>query len=161
MARSKQQFGEGDWIAIPLPKRGGWGVGLIARMRSPSLVGYFFGPRRDVPPTLADVVALRPEDALLIANASDLGLRSGEWLALGSLPGWHRQAWPMPRFGTQEGERYYINTYDEDAPNRLLRQERATREQVAALPPDVASGHIALAIKLDKAIAGPEDRTAA
>lgn len=79
------KFGEGDWFALPI-KDGGWALGLIARRRprSSTLLGYFFGPRRQSPPILADATGLDPSDADLIHVFGYLGLKNGEWPVLGN-----------------------------------------------------------------------------
>jgi hypothetical protein len=157
----KQHYREGDWVAIPLVEHGGWGLGLIARTKAPALIGYFFGPRRAHPPKLEDAIGLRPEDAILTGSTSDMGIRNGEWIALGGLPGWDRRNWPMVKFGQVEGPRAYLCTYDENDPNRMLRRDLVPAEQIEGLPRAGTSGHVALSIKLDNAIAKKEARSAA
>jgi len=162
MARKKFPWKEGDWIAIPLVRRGGWGVGIIARMRAPAIVGYFFGPRRTKPPTLEELVGLRPEEAVLIGNTGDMGLRDQEWLVIGSQPGFQRVDWPMPVFGRDDmAGHYFATTYDEDRPDRYLAEKRISAEEYAKLPRDVAHGHVALSLTLDKVLAEREGLAAA
>jgi len=163
MSRRKVNYQEGDWIALPLIRRGGWGLGLIARCKAPAIIGYFFGPRRAEPPTVADTVALRREDALLIVDVGDLGLLNGEWKVLGHQPDWSRTDWPMPLFTTIDGPRLYLCKYDEDDPSRLVHRERTTQEaadQAGAIPRDIY-GYKALSLALDKLLAEREAKTAA
>jgi len=61
-------------------------LGLVARCKSPTIIGYFFGPRFAEPPTMADTVGLRREDSLIGADVGDLGLRTGEWHVVGHQP---------------------------------------------------------------------------
>jgi len=97
----------------------------------------------------------------LTGSTGDLGLRDGEWIVLGSLPGWDRSAWPMVKFGQVEGARAYLCTYDENDPNRMVRRELVPAEQIEGLPRAGTSGHVALSIKLDTAISKKEARPAA
>jgi Immunity protein 26 len=133
MARSSQQamnprtrFGEGDWFALPL-RDGGFGIGLIARANADGiLVGYFFGRRRDKPPTIDELVSLQPSDAVLVCRFGHLGLRQGKWPIIGHAEPWDPRAWPMPRFVRHEalsGRSFYV-LYDDHDPNRLVREER-------------------------------------
>ena len=162
MARKKFPWKEGDWIAVPLVDRGGWGVGIIARMRAPAIIGYFFGPRRTKPPTLEELIGLSPEQAVLTANTGDMGLRDQEWLVIGSQPGFQRADWPMPVFGRDNlAGQYYAVTYDEDRPNQYLDKRRISAEECARLPSDGSYGHVALSITLDKVLAEREALVAA
>lgn len=55
MPRRKLNYGEGDWLAVPV-RDGGLAVGVVARMDGKGgVVGYFFGPRRNDVPALEDV----------------------------------------------------------------------------------------------------------
>jgi len=128
MSRRKVNYIEGDWIALPLVRRGGWGLGLIARCKAPSLLGYFFGPRFAQPPTMADVAGLRREHALLVANLGDLGLLNGEWLVVGHHPNWNRADWPIPLFVTKDGPRLELCTIDENHPGKIVYFEPITAE---------------------------------
>jgi hypothetical protein len=162
MARKKFPWKEGDWIAIPLVDRGGWGVGLIARLKAPTIIGYFFGPRRAKPPVLEDLIGLTPDQAVLIADTGDMGLRDQEWLVIGSQPDFQRADWPMPVFGSDNlAGQYYAVTYDEDRPNHYLGQKRISAEEYAKLPRDGSYGHVALSITLDKVLAEREALVAA
>jgi hypothetical protein len=162
--RRKKKFPwkEGDWIAVPLVKHGGWGVGLIARMRAPTIIGYFFGPRRSEPPKLEELVSLRPEQAVLIASISDLGLREKEWLVLGSQPDYARSDWPLPEFGrTDFCGFHYAVTYDDDEPLHVLDERRISKEEYQRLPEDGSYGSVALSIELDLTLAKREAPAAA
>ena len=163
MPRWKPNYKEGDWIAVPLIRRGGWGLGLIARCKAPAIIGYFFGPRRSSPPTMADTAGLRREDAVTVVDVGDLGFRKGEWLVVGSHPNWNRADWPMPLFTTQDGPRLYLSTYDEEDPSQLFHRERSTQEEAdrrGAIERSVF-GYAARSLKLDKLLAERETQSAA
>lgn len=163
MPRRKANYKEGDWIALPLIRRGGWGLGLIARCKAPTIIGYFFGPRRAEPPTMADTAGLRREDALLVVDVGDLGLLKGEWAIIGHQPSWNRADWPMPLFTTVDGPRLYLCTMDEDDPGRIVGRTRITADEAAligAVEREVY-GYKALSLALDKLLAEREAKTAA
>src|SRR4051812_43143904 len=92
-------YREGSWVSIPL-RHGGHALGVVARMAPGGriVLAYLFGPKRDAVPALADVVWLRPKDAIRHLRIGDLGLLNGEWPVVGELPNWDRSAWPMPSF---------------------------------------------------------------
>lgn len=94
----KANYCEGTWIAVPL-KRGGFALGVIARAtKRGALLCYFFGPRREVLPSLEDARSLRPEEAVRVIRAGDLHLLEAKWPILGELSEWNRSEWPVPRF---------------------------------------------------------------
>ncbi|MGH9123476.1 MAG: Imm26 family immunity protein [Acidimicrobiales bacterium] len=119
-------YREGDWFAVPL-RKGGFAVGMVTRANpGGALLGYFFGPRRDAPPSLADVAGLNPGDAILVAMFGHLGLTQGKWAILGRFDGWDRADLPMPAFVRYEeltGRSFRV-FYADDDPNRLLREEK-------------------------------------
>ena len=89
------------------------------------MLGYFFGPKRTEIPTLADLTALRAEDAILVERFGHLGLKQGTWTVIGQLDSWDRTAWPMPIFVRYEeltGRSFRV-LYDPEDPNRLLEEE--------------------------------------
>lgn len=119
-------YREGDWFAVPL-REGGYAVGIVARAnRDGVLLGYFFGPRRDDVPTLDDVRDLKPQDAVVVGKFGHLGLTQGKWVNLGRLEDWDRTDWPMPVFVRYEEltGRSFRAFYDDNDPNRLLREEQ-------------------------------------
>jgi hypothetical protein len=123
---AKAKYGEGDWFAVPL-RTGGYAVGLVARANPDGvLLGYFFGPRCEELSSLKGVQGLTPDGAVLVGKFGHLGLRNGKWPVLGRLAGWNRTAWPMPIFVRYEeltGRSFKV-IYDDNDPNRLLREER-------------------------------------
>ena len=163
MPRQKVKYKEGDWIALPLVRRGGWGLGLIARCKAPAIIGYFFGPRRPEPPTMADTAGLRREDALIAVDVGDLGFLKDEWLVIGHQPNWNRADWPIPLFVTKDGPRLELCTVDENDPSRILHYEPITQEEAerrGAVLKDIY-GYKALSITIDKLLAEREAQTAA
>lgn len=163
MPRWKPNYKEGDWIALPLIRRGGWGLGLVARCKSPTIIGYFFGPRFAEPPTMVDTLRLRRDSALIVADLGDLGFRTNEWLVIGHQPNWNRGDWPLPLFAAKDGPRLYLCTLQEEDPTKLVLHHRITQEEadrMGAIPREVY-GYKALSITLDKLLAEREAQTAA
>jgi hypothetical protein len=140
MARVK--YREGDWFAVPL-RDGGYGVGLVARANPGGvLLGYFFGPLRPEVPGLEDVACLRPDDAVLIERFGHLGIVQGRWPLLGRLDRWDRREWPTPVFVRYEeltGRSFQV-FYDDDDPNRVLREEQVAPGEAEQAPKDGLMG---------------------
>ncbi len=124
MARVK--YSEGDWFAVPL-REGGFGAGVVARANPKGvLLGYFFGPKRAEAPGLSEVSSLGAADAVLIGTFGHLGLSQGKWPILGRLDDWDRAEWPMPvlvRYEELTGRSFKV-FYDDDDPNKLVREEQ-------------------------------------
>jgi hypothetical protein len=102
-------------------------VGLIVRAsRNGVLLGYFFGPRRAEVPALDQLTALTPTDAVLVRRFGHMGLAQRKWPILGRLDGWDRREWPVPAFVRYEelSGRSFRVIYDDDDPNKLLREEQ-------------------------------------
>ncbi len=122
----KVKYAEGDWFAVPL-RDGGFGVGVIARANPDGvLLGYFFGPKRDAPPTISEVADLKPTDAVMVRKFGHLGLTQSKWPVVGSVPGWDRHDWPMPVFVRYEeltGRSFRV-FYDDNDPNKVVREEQ-------------------------------------
>ena len=139
---AKVQYREGDWFAVPL-RDGGFAVGLIARANpGGALLGYFFGPRRFEVPTLGDVEGLKPGDAVLVRKFGHLGIVQGKWRLLGYLDGWDRREWPTPVFVRYEeltGRSFRV-FYDDDDPNRVLREVQVPPGEAEQAPKDGLMG---------------------
>ena len=137
-------YSEGDWFAVPL-RDGGFAVGVIARAmprKEGVLLGYFFGPMRLVVPALETLSDLSAADAVMVEMFGDLGIMSGKWLLLGRMNKWDRTEWPTPAFGRFEeltGRAFKV-IYDDDNPNRVIREEQIDPSELAALPKDGLSG---------------------
>jgi hypothetical protein len=138
----KVNYREGDWFAVPL-RDGGYAVGLIARANlRGALLGYFFGPRRPEIPQLQDVSGLRPGDAVLVRKFGHLGIVHANWPLLGRLNGWERRDWPTPVFVRYEeltGRSFHV-FYDDDDPNRVLREEQVAPGEAEQAPKDGLMG---------------------
>jgi hypothetical protein len=136
------RYREGDWFAVPL-RDGGYAVGLIARANPKgALLGYFFGPRRVHIPQLHDVSGLRPDDAVLVGTFGHLGIVHGTWPLLGSLDDWERQNWPTPVFVRYEeltGRSFHV-FYDDNDPNRVLREKQVAPGEAEQAPKDGLMG---------------------
>lgn len=139
---ARVQYREGDWFAVPL-RDGGFAVGVIARANpKAALLGYFFGPRRPEVPTLDNVRELRPADAVLVRKFGHLGIVQGKWPLLGRVDGWDRREWPMPVFVRYEeltGRSFRV-FYDDDDPNRVLREEQVAPGEAEQAPKDGLMG---------------------
>jgi len=146
------RYGEGDWFAVPL-REGGFASGIIARAmphRHGILIGYFFGPRRDVVPTLEDLAGLTASDSVLVRRFGDLGLLRKTWPLLGRLDNWERDAWPTPAFGRFEeltGRSFKV-IYDDANPNKVIREEIVDSYDLAGLAKDGLLGAGAVEIVL-------------
>lgn len=94
----KLPYSEGSTFLVPL-KSGGYARGIVARAgpKGKILMGYFFGPRLELPAD-ATIDDLRASSAVLRARFGDLGLIKGRWPVLGRPPTWNRSEWPIPAF---------------------------------------------------------------
>lgn len=148
-------YAEGDWFGVPLDG-GGWAVGLLARSPrgDPGGLGYFFGPRAEELPKLAELERLRPAEAVLIRIFGDIGLLDGTWPVIGRVLGWEREEWPMPVFVYKDPlleDTWWRRFYDPDDPGGLwVRQERIGPGGPVDGPYDGASGSRALEIRLSR-----------
>jgi hypothetical protein len=81
---------------------------------------------------VVDVWAVPP---ILVEQFGDLGLLDGTWPVLGQLPGWRREAWPMPAFGHREliTGRYLRVEYADDGSDEVSRTP-ISRAEFDALP---------------------------
>jgi len=149
-------YREGDWFAVPL-RGGGYALGIAARLNGEGKVlGYFFGPKREEIPVLADAVSLSPEQAIHVRFFGDLGLLDGTWPILGRLDTWQRSVWRMPAFG-----RYFpelktppFRIEYEDDTLRQIGETKITPEECQKLPRDGSSGFGAIEITLTKRLSG-------
>lgn len=146
---------EGLWFAVPLRDEG-WGTGVVARANPKGvLFGYFFGPRRDQVPTLEDVGHLSPKDAVLITRFGWLGLKGRTWPQLGIDAGWDRSRWSIPpliRYEELTGRSFRV-IYDDNDPNRLVREERVEPGVDEQGPTDGLGGAGWVEIRLTKLLA--------
>jgi len=87
----KLPYREGTWFAVPL-QEGGFAAGLVARTTSRGrvILCYFFGPRQESVPILAEVEGLQPSGAIRALRVGDLGLIQGDWPIVGQSAAWYR-----------------------------------------------------------------------
>ena len=127
---------------MPL-RDGGYAVGLIARANPRgALLGYFFGPRRSEFPQLEAIASLRTNDAVLVGRLGHLGIVQGKWPVLGRLDGWQRRHWPTPVFVRYEeltGRSFHV-FYDDDDPNRVVREAQVPLGEAEQAPKDGLMG---------------------
>lgn len=139
---AKVKYREGDWFAVPL-RDNGFAVGLVARANPGGvLLGYFFGPLRSEVPGLEDVAGLQPADAVLVGKFGHVGIVQGKWPLLGRLDGWDRRQWPTPVFVRYEeltGRSFRVY-YDDDDPNKVLREEQVAPGEAEQAPKDGLMG---------------------
>ena len=158
----KLNYSEGTWFAIPL-RKGGFGVGVAARTmkKGPVILAYLFGPKRELVPTLPEVVGLDPFAAVKVARIGDLSLINGEWPILGRSSSWLRNNWPNPKFVTWDGisRRAWIVQYADDNPNNLVSQEPVV-PGTFALDRDIMYGAGAVEIELSRLLGGDAPREA-
>lgn len=148
----KINYKEGDWFAVPL-RTNGYATGVIARANPKgALLGFFFGPKRSSPPSLAEVAGLEPADAVLVAHFGHLGLLGQTWPILGSAENWERERWSATQFGHRESltGRLLKVVFDDDDPNRELRRVPVSADEFDQLPRSGASGAGAVEIVLTK-----------
>jgi hypothetical protein len=150
--RSRRDYDEGEWFAIPLDS-GGVAVGLIARAdrKGKVLLGYFFGPRRSEAPSIRELKDYERHQAALVTMFGDLGLHNGRWTVIGAET-WDRNAWPLPLFARMDavsGECYVVK-YDEGDLCTEVSIRPGSSEECAVLPRDLLSGYKAVEIKLDR-----------
>jgi hypothetical protein len=147
---------EGDWFVVPL-RDGGFGVGLVARANKQGVVlGYFFGPRREQPPAPHELSGLAPSDAVLLVQFGDLHLRSGRWRVIGRAAAWSRADWANPVFGRFEvlTGRSIAVEYDDDDPNRVVRETDVERQDLSRYPNDGLHGASAVELQLTSLLDG-------
>ncbi len=88
-------YREGSWFTLPL-RGGGYAAGRVARLTGRGVAfGYFFGPRRETPPSLDDLRDCLPENAVLRAKFGDLYLLDGRWSLLQDAD-FERDGWTVP-----------------------------------------------------------------
>ena len=97
--KARVKAAEGMYFAIPL-EPSGFAAGLVARTSKPTgvVLAYFFGRKWGTPPTIEEVSRFTAADAVRILRVGHLGLVRGSWPVIGSLAGWNREDWPVPRF---------------------------------------------------------------
>lgn len=107
-------YREGQFFLLPLPERGTYAVGLIARVppRGGVLLGYFFGPKRREAPGREWLDALRPSQAVLACRFRDAALYRGQWRLLSLREPFQRATWPVPAFHRFDGTSTHVPNLD-------------------------------------------------
>lgn len=148
-------------LGVPLPRRGGFGLVVVARVdlesRKPSRVflAYGFGPRRKVCPGTEVISRLRADHAVEVFRAIDTSLVKGSWRAIGAIPSFDSARWPMTSFKRWDGRRSaFMQTVLSE---RNLRAQvgdevKITDQEAAELPWLDLNGSEALEYELDDAI---------
>lgn len=135
-------YGRGDWVAVPLTDEG-YAVGIVVQADGAGgVTGYFFGPRRQTIPSIAELCLLRPSEAIHICNYGDLGLVNGEWAVIGGREEWNPDDWPVPVFGYIEGRgrpAWKVTFQDDDLVSYAMR-EQVSVEECLRLPKTGMSG---------------------
>jgi Immunity protein 26 len=131
------RYSEGDWFAVPI-RSGGFAIGVIARANPGGvLLGYFFGPKRAALPKIEELARLTAADAVLVGKFGHLGIKQNRWPIVGRFDTWDRREWPMPalvRYEELTGRTFRV-IYDDDDPNRFVREERLTPDEVSTDAP--------------------------
>jgi hypothetical protein len=142
----------GNWYAVPLSS-GGYASVLVARASCRGvLFGYFFGPRSVGLPAMSQLVALRPESAVLVSLFGDPGITDGGWPLIGTQPGWDSNDWPMPVFVHQDPlvpSRWFASHYPDDDPNGIPTVVTIDADAAAGLPDNGMRGHLLVERVLD------------
>lgn len=135
---------KGMQFAIPL-RPIGYALGVVVKYAARSRIAVIalFGPAKLAPPVY--VVDVNPSQAILVAQVADSGMVEGEWTLVGTLPDFTRSQWPGDVFARRDGlGRWFIEQYDHEDPNLLLRSDPSTSERARHLPMDTLYGHVAL-----------------
>jgi len=106
------------------------------------VLGYFFGPLRSEVPKLERVAGLVLVMPCSPRKFGHLGIVQGKWPLPGRLGGWDRHEGPTPAFVRYEeltGRSFRV-FYDDDDPNRVLRQEQVAPGEAEQAPRDGLMG---------------------
>lgn len=148
--RKKFTYQNGSYFAVPL-RNGAFAVGVVARSNSSGIAfGYFFGPQLSAPHE-AHPNELLPARAIYVGKFADLGIMSGEWPILGTVPGWIARDWPMPPLVRKDEAacRAWVSEYD-DHSFLCLRETEVDPNGIAGFIADGTMGYGAMEIRLTK-----------
>lgn len=156
MARKRIRYQEGTWFAVPL-RKGGFGIGLIARYDGKGIVlGYFFHCTYEQCPTIDDTHTINAAHIVLVRLFGDLGILRGEWPILGQQKEWHRDVWPVPLFGRIAVDRSRaVGVKYADDNIAYLGEISIPIEEATQLPEDGLSGYGAIEIRLTDLLTQP------
>ena len=133
MRRSSAEIPEGTILAVPLRDGAGTGSGVVVRYAAGLGVGYFFA-------SLGNAVAsggftsMEAQNADLICHFADEGIRDGSWSIVGELPGFSRQAWPLPAFGQDLFTVGLIHRYSGEDIDSPMEQAKVPLSEIDGLP---------------------------
>jgi hypothetical protein len=159
MAKHQYGYDVGSIFCVPL-RDGGYARGIVARCDHQGLVfGYFFGPRMQSESECVHAGDLKPEDAILLGQFGDIGLRNGEWRLTGSVEPWSPDEWPMPAFSSpaDDTSMVTITDYDDNTLNTKSVRKVAQSEETAKLPVDRVMGYGSVEIRLTRLLEVPQE----
>jgi Immunity protein 26 len=94
----KRPYREGDWFAVPLGD-GRFAAGIVTRGTRKAIYGSFFGPARDRPAHVDELVNSSPDAAIWSGRFSDRAIVEQRWPVLGSQPRFARGDWQSATAG--------------------------------------------------------------
>lgn len=151
---------EGQCIAMPLTN-GRFARFVVARRTSTGyLLSYCFPPSFPSIPVLADFEQLKASEALCVWKISDVGVVDSLWPVVGTMPNWHREEWPVPKFAFTDPltGRKYLRTFDDNDPRKLIAQDRVPDDYVFTENKDGSRGHLIAAKVLTRRVTEWEER---
>lgn len=150
MSQNKRSYENGSIFCVPL-RNDGYAIGLVARNDQRGLVfGYFFGPRLQSVPDAVDTSILMPQNAILVGQFGDNGLRKRKWKRIGAITPWCPEDWPMPLFTCAGKDDHHVTVteYDENTLNTKSVSSVPRTAETENLLPDRVMGHGFVEIKL-------------
>ncbi len=102
---------------------------------------------------------LKPDDAILVGQFGDIGLKNGEWKLVGSIEHWSQDEWPMPAFSSpaDDDSMVTITDYDDDTLNTKSVRTVPQSEETAKLPVDRVMGYGSVEIRLTRLLEVPQE----
>ncbi|MCP4942018.1 MAG: hypothetical protein GY924_08585 [Planctomycetaceae bacterium] len=158
IAKQKYNYDVGSIFCVPL-RNGGYATGVVARCDHQGLVfGYFFGPQLQALPESGQTRRLNPQDAILLGQFGDIGLKNGEWKLVDSIEHWNLDDWPMPPFCSPADDENMITItqYDDGTLNTKSVSTVYRSEETAKLPVDRVMGYGAVEIRLTRLLDVPQ-----
>ena len=152
----RKNYKEGGWFAIPVSE-GQFALGLMARTpRGHGAIGYFFGPYTSIPEAEKASHQVSRNDAIEIADFSDLAIWDGQWPILRSSERWDRSQWPVPdmtRIDIVTGRYAHLSRYDDKF--KFQWEIVISVEDAVRFPEDCCRGSESLRIALEMLFADP------
>ncbi len=148
----KLPYSEGDICCVPLRDMG-FVLGVIARVPKGRkvLLGYFFGSRIEEFTAMKGGLHLNPSLALKVIKFGDRGLMNGSWPIIGSVEGWNRTEWLIPKFIRKDDlrRRSYLISYSDDNLRNEIAQEPCEYD-LSGYEPDSLFGYGVVEILMTK-----------